>query len=378
MSSYDDKAKIFPPPPEHPSTLLSGLHSAWVRQLRTHFHDFNEEYLGGVLRLPLFLISRATDRLGHWSGQNRSISISEHHILSHPWEEVLDTLRHEMAHQYVEEVLFLPHAPPHGEPFLRACRLLRCDPSPAARVDRFGPLDGSTDERDRILVRIKELLALAGSPNEHEAANAMRMAQRFLLKYNLDLSEVDGKSNYTVRHLGTSAPRIQEYQYCLSSILQEHFFVLPIWVPSYDPRRDREGRVLQICGTPENLEMASYVHDYVLHTAESLWNEKRRSRSGLQGTKLQYLAGLLRGFQDKLRRQKEELQSEHGLIWTGDSELYRYYRELHPRVRSVSTSGVSRSAEYRAGVEDGRQITIRRGVGGPATNRGRAITGPDS
>ena len=359
-----------------PGGLLDRLEAAWARQLRWHYEFFNYDYLASQLRPPVILISDSGGRLGEWSALHRTISISRRHILEHSWDEVLQTLRHEMAHQYVDEVLELAGAPPHGEPFLKACRLLRCDPR--ASVKGLQPLAGSDAERDRMLQRVKELLALAGSPNEHEAANAMRMAHKYLLKYNLDIAQLDEARGYTTRWLGQSARRIQEYEYTLAALLQDHFFVLAIWTYSYDALTDAPGRILEIAGTPENLEMAAYVYDYVMGVATRLWEERRRRRDRTRGTKLQYLAGLLRGLKDKLDAQRTELREEHGLIWLGDPELKSYYRWLHPRTRTVTTGGVSRNNSYHAGVRDGREITIRRGIGGGSADRGRMLPGPGS
>lgn len=372
----------------------SGVHSpewlqrAWILQLRRHYDIFNWEYLGSQLRPPILRIGAAGGRLGEWDPRNRTITLSEQHILAHPWETVLDTLRHEMAHQYVDEVLGLSHAPPHGEPFARACRLLRCDARPAAAREDMGRIEHSPAERDKILSRVKDLLALAGSPNEHEAANAMRLAHKYLLKYNLDLAQLDADSSYEFRHLGKSSPRIQEYEYTLSNILQSHFFVLVLWISSFDARRNKAGRVLQIAGTPENLEMAEYVYDYVMRLGESLWEERKRSArrervpgrpgAGPRGTKFQYLAGLFRGFEDKLAAGQQNLEEEHGLVWLGDPELKGYFDYLHPRTSSISYTGVSRSDQYRAGVEDGRDIHIRRGISQSRGNRGRMLPGPGS
>ncbi len=349
------------------------LQGAWIRQLRWQYDLYNEQYLGGRLQPPVFRLGSSTTKLGEWNSLNHTMTIGLHHILEHPWEAVLDTLRHEMAHQYVDDVLQLTHAPPHSEPFVKACRLLRCNPSPAAASGALGNVNRSSAERDKILVRIKELLALAGSPNEHEAANAMRMAHRYLLKYNLNLAQLEGRSSYGVRHLGKCSARIQEYRYVLSSILQDQFFVLAIWTFSYDPLRNVNGRMLQISGTSENLEMAEYVYNYVINLCESLWQQRRQSSNNRSGTKFQYLAGLLRGLQEKLDRQNQQLKEEHGLVWLGDPELKKYFGELHPRTRSVAAGGVSRGSEYRDGVRDGRKINIRRGVTTNSRNRGRLL-----
>ena len=45
--------------------------------------------------------------------------------------------------------------------------------------------------KDKIIDRIRKLLALATSPNEHEAASAAEKAQAMLAEYNLSMAEVE-------------------------------------------------------------------------------------------------------------------------------------------------------------------------------------------
>ncbi|MBN1422387.1 MAG: DUF2786 domain-containing protein [Planctomycetes bacterium] len=351
------------------------LQAAWVEQLLHFWYQYNHLYVEGRLRRPLFRLGASRTKLGSWERASRTITISACHILSHPWEDVMETLRHEMAHQYVDEILLADDASPHGEPFARACHLLRCDASARTRSTAVGTIESSRDERDKMLTRVKELLALAGSPNENEAATAMRLAQKYLLKYNLSLAEVKAPREYGVRFLGPCAARIQEYQYTLGRILQEHFFVLSIWTFSYDPVGDRPGRILQVSGTPENLEIAEYIHAYVMRVAASLWEAYRRANPR-GGTKFQYLAGVLSGLEDKLDRQRKQLREEHALVWVGDRGLDAYYRHINPRIRRVGGSGVSRNDEYFAGRKEGRRIQIRRPLGGESKARGRLLSGP--
>jgi hypothetical protein len=133
------------------------------------------------------------------------------------------------------------------------------------------------------------------------------------------------------------------------------------------------GRILQISGTPENCEIAEYVHRYITNLAMPLWRAHKTARPGTAGTKLQYLAGLLRGFQDKLDRERKVLKEEQGLIWLGDKSLDDFFRHLHPKIRHSSTYGVERGDGYEAGFQDGRSLVIRRGIGGEAERRGKLI-----
>jgi hypothetical protein len=359
---------VFTVPPE--------LERAWIRALRWHYEFFNYAYVRRALRKPIFQIGRSSERLGEWAGRTRTITIAARHILQHTWECVLDTLRHEMAHQYAEEVLRARERP-HGNAWEEACRLLRVAPAARASPSELENLAASKAERDRMLQRVKELLALATSPNEHEAESAMRMAHKYLLKYNLDVRELGPATRYETRALGKCQTRFQEYEYVLAGILQDHFFVEVIFTWSYLAQEDRRGRILQISGTPENLDIAEYVHEYVLGLADPLWRAHKKSLGPRAGTRLQYLAGLLRGFQEKLDAQKQQLSTEQGLVWLGDSALKAYFRHVHPRVRSSGVYGVERGEGYAAGMRDGREITLKKGVRGGGGSAGRLLVRPE-
>jgi len=165
----------------------------------------------------------------------------------------------------------------------------------------------------------------------------------------------------------------QEYEYTLAHILQEHFFVCVIWTNSYDPLRNVPGRRLEISGTPENIEIAEYVYNYVVSLSKHLWSAHRRECRESGGTKLQYLAGLLHGLHEKLDSQRRQLKEEQGLVWLGDTALKEYFRYLYPRTTTVGGSGVTRGERYEAGIEDGRKISIHKGIGGAAQTRGRLL-----
>ena len=109
----------------------------------------------------------------------------------------------------------------------------------------------------------RQLLALAESSNVHEAQAATSLAQKLMLKYNLDSAALGTRHGYGFRHLGVPSGRIIESERLLSVLLGEHFFVEVIWVPVYRPFEKKRGQVLEICGTPPNLEMASYVHAFL-------------------------------------------------------------------------------------------------------------------
>ncbi len=93
-----------------------------------------------------------------------------------------------------------------------------------------------------------------------------------MLKYNLEEASSKKARAYAFRSLGKPTGRVLEPERVLAAILGKHFFVDVIWVPVYLPREGVRATALEACGTPENLAMAEYVHGFLAHTAEQLWN----------------------------------------------------------------------------------------------------------
>lgn len=323
------------------------------------WHRYNHEYAGGQLRNPVIRIGRASQELGQWSPQTRVLIISATHIEQHPWMSVLETLRHEMAHQYVYEVMGVTQQTPHGPAFAKACEQLRCSPRAQASSEE---LNANQEDEKNIRV-LKKILALTDSPNEHEAQAAIQKARSLLIKYNVDMVNADQKRNFENRCLGKIKRRHTSYELWLSCILNSFFFVEVLWVDNYDPQLDQLGTVLQIYGTGYNLEMAEYVYYYLENLVAILWDQYKLSNHIRTNHERQrYMAGVLEGFYGKLRRQDKSLKKSKALIWKGDADLYQYYRYLNPSISTQIGGGTRRTQAYEDGIREGRQVTIRRPI----------------
>jgi hypothetical protein len=273
-----------------------------------------------------------------------------------------------MAHQYVHEVLGRTAEPAHGPAFREVCERLGIDARASGMPKDPGSKDGQAEPGHlKILERISQLLALAQSSNVHEVQAATSLAQKLMLKYNLESTALDARRGYEFRHVGAPSGRITESERLLSIILSEHFFVEVIWVPVYRPLEKKRGQVLEICGTPANLEMASYVHAFLTRAAERLWFEHKRSE-GIAGNRDRrtYLAGVMEGFRDKLAAETRK-HREQGLVWVGDADLEAYYRRRHPHIRHSRTAGHLRTDAHVAGRSAGRRLVLHRGIDAEST-----------
>lgn len=340
-----------------------------LRKVLAAYREHNAALFSGQLKTPQIRWVE-TDRLwGAWKSTDRTLELSLR-LLDRPWGDLIEVLKHEMAHQYVSEVLHIDASEgPHGPSFHRVCAERGIDARTAGDPES-AEVDASS-ERDHVLLkRVQQLFSLAQSDNPHEAEAAMKAAQRLMLKYNLEAAVDSAKTGYSFRHLGQPTGRRMAWQRVLGNILSEHFFVDVIIVPVYRPQVAKGGSVLEACGTPSNLEIAAYVHDFLEINALSLW-ERHRKKEGAKGAgvKNSFLYGVMKGFSDKLQAESKK-QRQEGLIYAGDPQLHNYLRARHPYVRSVGGGARIRPDAFSAGHAAGGRIVLHRGVstgqsGGP-------------
>jgi hypothetical protein len=355
--------------------LTAALEAALVRELRAAWRHLNETHFRSAMKAPTLELTPTRSMLGRWMASTRTLEISRPLVVEQPWSTVVEVLKHEMAHQYVHEVLKEDGESPHGPAFRDACARLGIDarasgmPSPADVSGR------PSEAEDKVVARITRLLALAESPNRHEAEAAMAAAQRLMLKHNLDVAGSREALDYGFSHLGRPSGRVGEHERLVAMILGEHFFVEAIWIPVYRPLAGKRGSVLEICGTRGNLSIAEYVHAFLHETAERLWRDHKRA-GGIDSDRDRraYLAGVMVGFADQLARQKTRNRSE-GLVWVKDGDLTSYFRRRHPLVRHVRHAGTRHTDAWAHGREAGRKIVLYRPVDGQASSRGRLLTG---
>lgn len=344
---------------ERVSPLSAALERALLVQLGHTWAEINQNHFRGRLRRPVIALSDTERRLGAWSSHTRTLSVARDLLLDRPWTVVREVLKHEVAHQFVDEVLGVRDQTAHGPAFESVCRQHGFDASATGMPELEGGASGLAGGSP-ILRRISRLLALADSPNAHEAEAAMRAAQRLMLRHNIDLASAPLREGFTFRQVGTPSGRVPAAEHVLAGILARHFFVEAIWVPSYLPLEGKQGRVLEICGTASNLDVATYVHGFLLETGERLWRQHRTARE-LQGNqeRRRFLLGMMMGFDDKLGAASAENRRE-GLVWIGDPALTEYLGRRYPRRTGGAGIGIRPTESYEDGRRAGRAIVLNK------------------
>lgn len=340
-----------------------------LRALAKEWHKLNWSVFGEAMRAPTFELSEAEGRLGQYAPRYRAMSLSERLVFGQPWLVVVEVLKHEMAHQYVSEVLKVDDEAAHGAAFTDVCRRFSID----ARASGLPEVEGDDDE-ERLRARVAHLLALAESPNQNEAEAAMRAARRLMLKHNLETRGT--RRDYVWKTLGEPTGRVQEPDRFLASILIDHFFVEGIWASVYDVAEQRNKSVLEVCGTASNVALAEYVHAFLRETAARLWRDhKRRHGIKVDRDRRRFLSGVMLGFLEKLRAEAKESR-EAGLVWVADAGLRDYYRGRHPRTATLRFGGGRSTEAHAHGRQAGRDIVLHRPVTGGPSGGGPRLLGP--
>ena len=350
--------------------ILHGLSCEWDTALWVLPSSYDDQ-----MRKPLFAIQDMKARWGYWSGKNREIVMSRSLVLEHAWNAVRQVLKHEMAHQFAEEVLGAPNEPPHGAGFKKACYHLRADPAASGNFRLLDErvLKDSKNHEDKMMVRIKKLMSLAQSRNQHEAEAAMAKAHELVDKYNIDLVRLEKDRAFVSIFLGKPMLRRFREEHRLASLLGEFYYVYVLWVSTYVMDKGKMGRVLEISGTDKNVQIAGYVYDFVNRFIESQWREYNRKRGLNRYRRTDFALGVLEGFEQKLNNQSEQRASAtgYGIIKVEDPLLKKYTTHRYPHIFTNRGKPLRLDAKVRdAGEKVGQKLVISKGIHQKGKNKG--------
>ncbi len=341
--------------------VLAGLACEWELAAA----ELEPRYRQRLFR-PLLRLSNTPGRLGQWDAAKREISLSRPLALEHPWDDIRDVLRHEMAHQLAETLLAADGQPPHGPAFHQACLMLRADPAAAGgrplhkRLAEADP--ASADPR---YGRIRKLLALAQSRNAHEAEAAMLKAHELMARHHITTLTRDPRRTFVSVFLGPPALRHFKEAYYLANLVQDFYFVQGIWVPAFVVAKEKMGRVLEVSGTPANVAQAGYVFTFVNRHIDRRWDEMGAHRRLTRYQKSDFAVGIIEGFRQKLEREQLPTTpaAERALIRLSDPRLSAYLRQRYPHTSHIRRGGGQRDLDiYQRGRQFGEQMVIHRGI----------------
>jgi hypothetical protein len=340
-------------------------------------HELNQEFACICrdrqlnLRPTVICLFDSQTLWGQFNGASRTISISRKLVWEYSWKAVTGVLRHEMAHQWVfENAPEYYSSQPHGEMFQKACGLIGV---PALFTQsRTGLQEESFDwkqentESDRLLDKVKRLLALAQSSNEHEAGLAMRKVQALYAQHNLEHSRLKERNQFVHTIISNGKKRRTFWEQTILSILIEYFFVEIVLFQDFNARTGDRTLAFEIIGTRENVMMAEYVYSFLHSQLEILLKQNPDAITPMQKTS--YRLGILEGFSKKLSHEEDTRDDTSQLIqkalveFKNDPVLAGYLKEIYPRLKRKNSKRYVDTEAYKAGQSQGRKLVLHRPI----------------
>jgi hypothetical protein len=292
--------------------------------------------------------------LGQWQKNSRALEISIDLLMRGNWSEIDFTLKHELAHQIVDEIYSLNERP-HGASFARACQQLG--------ISHQATVSLSSSKESSLQKKISKLLALSNSSNENESAAALAKAHELSCKHNLALIE-QGDESFNLLPVGEIRKKIPRYEHTVMAILAEFYFVKVLQNFRLNRQGEKVGWQFEIYGNLENLATSEYIYYFLRNQGLALWSEYRREQgSSVSRKKPMFLSGLYDGFYRKLKKDHEDFLNKFAMVKVSNDNLDVFFRSLNPSVRQRTMRHSIDPKIYNDGVAQGKNMRIHHGVG---------------
>ncbi|EKD40817.1 MAG: hypothetical protein ACD_74C00157G0002 [uncultured bacterium] len=222
-------------------------------------------------------------------------------------------------------------------------------------------------EKDKttIIERVRKLLALATSSNEHEAALAAAHAQRLLAEHNLAMTDIEASQETMAANKVdiNAAKTFPKWIQLLLAGVSEAF--------DCQAFHYRSGKIIFI-GVGADAQVAAYTFTYLQGTIRRLCRDymKNHPSQGFMSPRKttlvrnSYFLGAALTVFDALMKQKEETPVTTGaLVPVKDALIKSAVNELG-KVRTIKTrKSYVDSEAFDQGQKDGATVSIQRGVG---------------
>lgn len=314
----------------------------------------------GILYPLNIVVFEDNSRLGYFDSRSYELGLSKKLMYLANSEVLKNILRHELAHF----MCYLIYGPKvlHGEEFHNVCRNFGWDSSVFAAYANIeienNKFVDEQEKTEKLLSRLKKLLALASSDNLHERELATLKANQLLLEHNLDLSKsssTDEDIVYVKRVL--EAGRKSAKHVAIYEILKT-FFVSPVF------NHGRGVFYLEVIGDKTSVELADYVAHFLDIELEVIWKQTQKENPTLKGksSKNSFFTGVAKGYALKIENQKKTLATGVDLVAI-EKNIQKNLRIVYPRIgHSSLSSGKHDASAHNAGKIKGSNLSIKPGI----------------
>jgi len=231
-------------------------------------------------------------------------------------------------------------------------------------------------DSEKVINKIRKLLNLAAEGNgatAEEAASAAAKAQELLFAHNLEMSQVSSLDPEAYEKDKFSLGKYQgniSWRRKLMNVVVRTNFARCVYVESTAD--------VYLIGKPSNVEAVKYLYAYLSREIERLMREYCKDKGfGASGKESSaFLMGAMFAVAKRLtdefdaKTEPTATANSRALVVTTGKELDVAVRELFGATRTGRSAGTPRhSPAFEAGVVEGRQIPIRRGIEASSPSR---------
>lgn len=242
---------------------------------------------------------------------------------------------------------------------------------------------------DKLLDKAKKIHGYTKSTNVNEAANAAARLTEFLLKYNLDISQVEGHETNKEEPLGR-----KDVNYFYENVINWQNTLAWIIAKANLCTTVRSGTHIVWLGKLSNIQVAEFIFDTavadILDMAKNMWsiilqaradprfadklNQELKTIHGKEWKNTFYV-GAVDGIRDRLDAEVNALRQDtnmNALIVYNDRAIQEYTKTQFPRLTQRSFHYRENSG-YGAGHRFGSEYQFKTGVGAGGSESTRQL-----
>lgn len=206
--------------------------------------------------------------------------------------------------------------------------------------------------------KIRKLLALAESPNEHEAKAALLKARQLMAEHKLIEAELEDSGSQNVRNIRTDitcSKRRCPWIVRLSAVIAKNYCCTPC---RYRERR-KQTQTIGFFGLENDVEVCAsifrYAVDCILSEVRQITKDNRHYGSAaVQQLCNDYGYGFTAGLKQAFSKQEQENADQWGLILSIPEEVLKATE--HMKKKPFQTKRPLRGQEYQRGYQDGQEF----------------------
>lgn len=212
--------------------------------------------------------------------------------------------------------------------------------------------------KNKIINKIKKLLALSESSNEHEAKVALIKSQELLIKHKLSIKDIkeykDIKINVIENKTNVSFTKAK-WKGRLAYVIGENF-------GCYSYFKTRRNNTVTFMGKDEDVTVCTIVLDYAIdcinNSIKKLKYQYYKKHSTVKGLENDYALGFIEGLENAFEKQKMSNQ-EWGLVLVKDQAVIDRYKGMKFKGSlNISRNFKGFNEVYQQGIEDGKKFSI--------------------